>query len=82
MFHCEVEVGLCDLFVHAPSLGMRGHTCNLSLPRCKTDTKRFFNFRIINVWNSLPSEVAECSTLSGFKKRLDVALGERLFSVL
>ena len=47
VFHSEVDVGLCDLFVCAPSLGMRTHTYKLSRPRCETDTKRFFNFRII-----------------------------------
>ena len=82
MFHSEVDVAMCDLFVCIPDLGMQGHTYELSHPRCETDTKRLFNFRIINIWNSLPSEVVECNILSGFKKQLDVALGERLFNVL
>ena len=45
VFHSEVDVDLCDLFVRASSLGTRGHTYKLSGRRCETDTKRFFNLR-------------------------------------
>ena len=77
VFHSEVDVVLCDLFVRAPNLGTWGHTYKLSRPRCKNDTKEiFFNFRIINIWNSHHSGIVDW-----FKKKLDAALRERLFNV-
>ncbi len=33
--------------------------------------KYYFSIRIINVWNSLPKEVAEASSINSFKNRLD-----------
>ena len=38
------------------------------------EAKHFFFNRVVNVWNSLPSSVIDCSTTEIFKKRLDVYL--------
>ena len=38
------------------------------------EAKYFFFNRVVNIWNSLPSSVIDCSTTETFKKRLDVYL--------
>ena len=35
------------------------------------ESKHFFFNRIVNVWNSLPSQVVSCNTVESFKGRLD-----------
>ena len=35
------------------------------------EAKHFFFNRVVNVWNSLPSSVADCETVCTFKNRLD-----------
>ena len=38
------------------------------------EAKHFFFNRVVNVWNGLPSNIIDCSTIEIFKKRLDVYL--------
>ena len=35
------------------------------------EAKHFFFNRIVNVWNGLPANIADCNTIETFKKRLD-----------
>ena len=42
----------------------------------------FFTNRVINTWNGLPARVVECVSFEGFKRDLDVALGDELYRVL
>ena len=35
------------------------------------EAKHFFFNRIVNVWNGLPANIADCKTIETFKKRLD-----------
>ena len=44
----------------------------------RTEVRRnFFTRRVVNVWNSLPSNVVETKMLCDFKKKLDIALGDK-----
>ena len=52
------------------------------VPTCRTEVKRrLLAGRMVELWNSLPSEVVEVASVSVFKRRLDECLGEKLFSV-
>jgi hypothetical protein len=50
----------------------RGHKYQLYIERVnKNIRKQNFSIRIINIWNSLPREVAEAPSINSFKNRLD-----------
>jgi ribonucleases P/MRP protein subunit RPP40 len=50
----------------------RGHSLKLQKDRCKTRIRsNFFSQRVINMWNSLPTEVVGAPSLNSFKGRLD-----------
>jgi len=58
----------------------RGHELKLLKAGCRLDCKRFaFGHRVVDNWNSLPSDVIACNTISGFKKGLDKFLEGRGF---
>ncbi|RMC14989.1 hypothetical protein DUI87_07168 [Hirundo rustica rustica] len=61
------------LFLQAVTDRTRGHRLHQGKYRLDS-RKRFFTERVINYWNSLPSEVVESPSLDVFRKRLDVAL--------
>ena len=50
----------------------RGHSYKLIKSRSRLDIrKNFFIQRVVNVWNSLPSEVVEAESVNSFKNRYD-----------
>ena len=52
----------------------RGHRLKLKKPRVDTRMRQHsFSQRVINVWNSLPSEAVECCTINSFKNALKKA---------
>jgi len=38
--------------------------------------------RCVNVWNGLPEEVVEASSLGGFKRLLDVHMGDQFYDTV
>jgi len=51
---------------------LRGHKYKIQKNCVRTDIRRnFFTHRIVNLWNSLPNSVVECSSLDKFKSSLD-----------
>ena len=51
---------------------MRGHRFKLYKKQCRTDLRKFFfTNRVVDIWNSLPAEVVESSTLGSFKSSVD-----------
>lgn len=77
--------GLCslspdDLFIVHPTRNTRGHGLKLFLPRTRLEMRKwFFSVRIVNLWNSLPSETVYAAFLESFKKLLKRDLGDLLF---
>ena len=49
----------------------RGYKYKLYKPSVKTDCRKFsFSNRVIDLWNNLPPNIVECTTLECFKKSL------------
>ena len=49
----------------------RGHRLTISKPIAKKEVRRaFYSNRIVNIWNSLPKEIALAPSISCFKKSL------------
>ena len=50
----------------------RGNDKKLNKVMCKTDLRRhFFTQRVVDVWNSLPSEIINSASVNIFKNKLD-----------
>ena len=50
----------------------RGHIYKLNKFRSRLDLRKFFfSQRVINAWNSLPSEVVEAESVNAFKNKYD-----------
>jgi len=64
---CSLELELYQS-LHAT----RTNSLKLTNTRCHYDLRKiFFSCRIVNIWNTLPSEVVNVSSLNSFKNRLD-----------
>ena len=58
----------------------RGNGLRLRQGRFKLDTrKNFFTERVVKPWTRLPRAVGESPSLEGFKRRVDVALGDTVW---
>ena len=80
IFHGLSPISPTDLFTLTPSIGTRGHRYKILVPYSRCDARhRFFSVRVVKVWNSLPSNVAESDSLDNFKKGLTNFLGDLLF---
>ena len=65
----HVKINLCDLFVLNFSHNLRGHRFKLNLPPCHSAVRfNYFSYRIINVWNALPSDETDFTSLRRFTK--------------
>lgn len=50
----------------------RGHDLKLVKPQCRLDCRKYsFSNRVITEWNKLPGDVIACSTVTGFKRKID-----------
>jgi len=58
----------------------RGHPYKLFKRRCSNATRSvFFSERVINIWNSLPCDVTNFSSVKAFKRTCDMASAVALF---
>ena len=61
---------------------IRGHEDKLHKPMAKTTLRlNTFSNRIINEWNSLPSEVISAQDINDFKNKYDNISGQRKFII-
>ena len=73
----KIIYGLCDLdtndffTLYPPSSVTRGHGKKLIGARCNTNWQlNFFSNRVVNVWNSLPSDIVEARSIRAFVVKL------------
>jgi len=61
-----------NLLPLAPSSALRGHIYKLKKRHCYSQMRsNFFSFRVVNLWNNLPSDVVSAPSVNVFKERLD-----------
>ena len=64
-----------QIFKLSHNYSTRGHTKKLYKEKFRlTNTNLFFTYRVINFWNSLPSDIVGCGNIAGFKARLRIFL--------
>ena len=59
----------------------REHYLKIVLPRCELEL-RFFQLRVLQRCNALPVQAVMKTSLVGFKKQLEVEMGDNLYKVL
>ena len=69
----KVNVASDNFFrLHTNSHNTRGHSLKLSVQRSRLDVrKNFFSLRVVRIWNGLPQDVVNSTSVTMFKKRLD-----------
>ena len=61
-----------QFFQLSPHPGTRGHDYKLFMPNITTDTRKyFFSSRVLDAWNSLPSDIVNFRSLNCFKSSID-----------
>ena len=61
-----------EFFVLSPNLQTRGHHYKLFKQRSSIRVRSFFTELVINIWNSLPSDTVNFSSLGAFKRSLQL----------
>ena len=76
IFHGQCHITPEQLFTMSSS-STRRHAFKIFKPRIRTEVRRrSFSYRIITPWNNLPSDVVSASSLTQFKTRLHLAVGD------
>ena len=71
-----------ELLPRAPVTALRGHDFKLMKRHCRSHARlTFFSFRVVTLWNNLPSEVVSAPSLNTFKGRLDKYWGHHCYSL-
>ena len=61
-----------DFFRYIPDNGTRGHRYRLRRNHSRLEVRaKFFTNRVIPLWNKLPNQVVDCTTVDAFKRALD-----------
>ena len=61
----------------------RGHGLKIRGSRFRTELRRnYFTQRVVNLWNSLPSEAVETTSLNVFKARIDKVLNSKRIRIM
>ena len=73
-----LKIFLCypqNVFFTYNSNCTKGHKYKLYKPSVRTDCRKFsFSNRVIDLWNNLPPNIVECTTLECFKKIIEKIL--------
>ena len=71
-----------ELLPRASVSALRGHDYKLMKRHCRSHVRlTFFSFRVVTLWNNLPSEVVSAPSLNTFKGRLDKYWGHHCYSL-
>ena len=82
IFHGGTPPMLLNIFERSFHGATRGHRFKLSIPRCRGDLRRrFFNVRMVGIWNEIPGWAVELPTQGKFKSYLDGNLLDKFYEV-
>ena len=80
IFHSDCSISPEDLFSTALHSHTRGHRFKIAHQYSSVDLRsRFFSFRCVRLWNSLPDHVVALDSLPAFKSALHNCLGDILY---
>ena len=69
IWYGQMEIG--DFFTFNTNISTRGHPYKLHVHHNRLNVrKQFFAYRVVNVWNSLPTERTNFSSLNSFRLSL------------
>jgi Reverse transcriptase (RNA-dependent DNA polymerase)/Endonuclease-reverse transcriptase len=72
IIHNLIALDFNDFFVFDTNTRTRCHNFKLKLPNFKTTLRQnFYSVRVVPVWNSLPTSLVDCSTITSFKNKLN-----------
>ena len=80
--HKIYDPNITNSLINLAHTNTRSHNFKLSKPR--VNTNKFLNFftnRIINVWNNLPGNIVEASSLNCFKNKTDKYFKDYMYEV-
>ena len=80
LLHNYYDIPVEQLLPLSNNTRTRGHALKIAKPYARLNLrKNFFCNRIVDDWNSLPSEVVSADTLSSFKAKLDALWLEKFY---
>ena len=78
-----IEVFKCthNIYKHSDSLLELDSRTNTRVTNYATLQQHLFTQRLVDIWNSLPAEVAEAPSLNAFNNRVDLFMREYMYSL-
>jgi hypothetical protein len=72
VMHNFVDIDISDLFCLHSDDRNRGHNICLVKPACDLDVRKYcFSSRVIDLWNNLPQQVVNLTTVNSFQSALN-----------
>ena len=72
ILHELVCIDSSNFFIIVELNRTRGHNYKLYKQQCRLDVRKYsFAYRVVDIWNNLPYDVVNASSINCFKKRLD-----------
>lgn len=72
ILHKLVCIDSSNFFIIVELNRTRGHNYKMYKQQCRLDVRKYsFAYRVVDIWNNLPYDVVNASSINCFKKRLD-----------
>ena len=61
-----------SFFFKKSNTSLRGHSEKLYKEACKLNIrKNYFSQRVVDIWNKLPQNIIDCTSVNNFKNKID-----------
>ena len=72
IIHGNICIDCSRFFTVIKSSCTRGHNYKIYKRQCHLDVCKYrFSFRVVDIWNNLPSNIVNAESINSFKNRLD-----------